>query len=96
MFDRTLTASWDERSRRALTALTSFGLQALAVGVLLVLPLLRPQGLPSFHQLTTPISLGQPVGDLAPVRARTGASAAEPSPGGSSPGVTWRRRPLPL
>jgi protein TonB len=79
MFDRTLTASWDERSRRALTALTSFGLQALAVGVLLVLPLLRPQGLPSFHQLTTPISLGQPVGDLAPVRARTGASAAEPS-----------------
>jgi protein TonB len=79
MFDRTLTASWDERSRRGLTALTSFGLQALAVGLLLVLPLLRPQGLPSFHQLTTPISLGQPIGEVAPVRAHTGSNAAEPS-----------------
>jgi protein TonB len=76
MFDRTLTASWDERSRRGLTALTSFGLQALAVGLLLVLPLLRPQGLPSFHQLTTPISLGQPIGEVAPVRAHTGLNAA--------------------
>jgi protein TonB len=76
MFDRTLTASWDERSRRGLTALTSFGLQALAIGLLLAFPLLHPQGLPSFHQLSTPISLGQPLGDFAPVRAHTGSSAA--------------------
>ena len=33
MFDDTLDSSWDERSRRGLTTLTSFGLQALAVGV---------------------------------------------------------------
>ena len=39
MFDRTLNSSWDERSRRGVTTLTSFGLQALAVGVLLALPL---------------------------------------------------------
>ncbi len=73
MFDRTLNSSWDERSRRGLTTLTSFGLQALAVTVLLVLPLLRPQGLPSFHQLSTPISWGQPL--AAPPTARTPSSA---------------------
>src|SRR5258706_2893714 len=67
MFDRTLNSSWDERSRRGLTTLTSFGLQALAVTILLALPLLKPQGLPSFHQLSTPISWGQPL--AAPPRA---------------------------
>ena len=36
MFDDTLNSSWDDRSRHGLTTLTSFGLQALAVGVLLV------------------------------------------------------------
>ena len=46
MFNDTLNSSWDERSRRGLTTLTSFGLQALAVGVLLVLPLLRPTACP--------------------------------------------------
>ena len=61
MFDRTLNSPWDERSRRGLTTLTSFSLQALAVVVLLVVPLLRPQGLPSFRQLSTPISWGQPL-----------------------------------
>ena len=38
MFDDTLSSSWDERSRRRLTTLTSFGLQALVVAVLLALP----------------------------------------------------------
>jgi protein TonB len=55
----------------------SFGLQAIAVGLLLVLPLLHPRGLPSFHPLTTPISLGQRLADSAPVRSHTGSSAAE-------------------
>lgn len=61
MFDRTLNSSWDERSRRGLATLTSLALQALALTVLLMLPLLRPQGLPSFHQLSTPVSWGQPL-----------------------------------
>jgi len=60
MFSSTLDSSWSERSRRGWTALTSFGLQAFVTTVLLILPLLRPTGLPSFHQLSTPISLGQP------------------------------------
>ena len=68
MFTTTLSSSWDERSRRGLTTLTSFGLQALIGGVLLVLPLLRPGGLPSLRQLSTPVSLGQPLGESVAVR----------------------------
>src|SRR4029077_8416506 len=78
IFDRTLDSSWDERSRRGLMTLTSFGLQALAVVVLLVLPLIRPQGLSSFRQLSTPISWGQPLGSPPVVRARTSANNTAP------------------
>jgi len=76
MFDDTLSSSVDERSRRGLTTLTSFGLQALAVAVLLVLPLLRPAGLPLFHSLSTPVSLGQPPGEPPAASTRAGASTA--------------------
>jgi periplasmic protein TonB len=78
MFDDTLNSSWDERSRRGLTTLTSFGLQALAVGALLVLPLLRPAGLPSLRRLSTPISVGRPLADAPAVRTQTGGNAAAP------------------
>jgi periplasmic protein TonB len=84
-FDRTLFAdtldpSWTERARRGWTALTSFGLQALIVGVLLILPLLRPTGLPSFHQLSTPISLGRPLPEGPTVDARPGSGSAPENP----------------
>ena len=76
MFERTLDSSWDDRSRHGLTTVTSFGLQALVVSVLLLLPLLRPPGLPSFRQLTTPISLGQPLEPPAVARAQASAHNA--------------------
>jgi periplasmic protein TonB len=79
MFSDTLNASWDERSRRGLTTLTSFGLQALAVGVLLVLPLLRPTGLPLLRPLSTPVSMGVPLGDAPAVRPHTGTNPATSS-----------------
>ena len=79
MFDDTLHSSWDERSRRGLTTLTSFGFQALALGVLLVLPLLRPAGLPVFRQLSTPVSLGQPLGEPPTTRAHAVANTTAPS-----------------
>jgi len=79
LFERTLDSSWDERSRRGLTTLTSLGLQALFVGALLILPLLRPSGLPLFRQLSTPVSLGQPLGEPPTARAHTGASTDAPS-----------------
>jgi len=78
MFDRTINSSWDERSRRGLTTLTSFGLQAIAVTVLLVLPQLRPQGLPLFHQLSTPISWGQPLAAPPTARMRANPNGAAP------------------
>ncbi len=79
MFDDTLNSSWDERSRRGLTALTSFGLQALAVAVLLVLPLLRPTGLPLLRQLSTPVRMGQPLAEAPAGRTHAGANTAAPS-----------------
>jgi protein TonB len=82
MFSDTLNSSWDERSRRGLTTLTSFGLQALAVAVLLVLPLLRPAGLPLLRQLSTPVSIGQPLADAPSVRTHGGANA--PAPGSAT------------
>jgi protein TonB len=71
MFDDTLHSSWDERSRRGVTTLTSFGFQVLAVGVLLILPLFRPTGFPSLRPLSTPVSLGQPMAEAPTARART-------------------------
>jgi periplasmic protein TonB len=79
MFDHTLNSSWNERSRRGLTTLTSFGLQALAVGGLLVLPLLRPMGLPLLRQLSTPVSVGEPLAEAPAVRTHAGANTAAPS-----------------
>jgi protein TonB len=78
MFDRMLASSWDIRSRRGLTTLTSFGVQALAVAALLVLPLLRPAGLPSFHQISTPISWGPPLEAPTAIRMSTGAQGITP------------------
>jgi protein TonB len=55
--DSLLEASWAQRSRRSWTTLTSFGLEALVIGVLLVIPLWKTVGLPSAHTLSTPVSL---------------------------------------
>jgi periplasmic protein TonB len=79
-FDRdilagTIEASWRERARRGSTLLTSFGLQAAVVMVLLVLPLFHPASFPSFHQLSTPINLGAPVSQAPAVRLHAGSAA---------------------
>lgn len=79
LLDHTANSSWDERSRRGLTALTSFGLQALAIGVLLIVPLLRQQGLPLFRQLSTPVSLAPPLGELATSRSHAEGNSVAPS-----------------
>jgi protein TonB len=88
MFSNTIHSSWDERSRRGLTTLTSFGLQALAVGVLLVLPLLRPMGLPMFRTLSAPVSLGQPLGEPPAPRMHASAHSAAPS---DPANISWRQ-----
>jgi periplasmic protein TonB len=57
--DSMLEASWAQRIRRSWTTLTSFGLQALIIGLLLLLPVLKTVGLPSARTVSTPISLGR-------------------------------------
>jgi protein TonB len=60
--DSMLETSWDQRSRRSWTTLSSFGLQALVVGILLIVPLVRPVALPFLRPLATPVSLAVPPG----------------------------------
>jgi protein TonB len=60
--DSLLESSWTRRSRRSLTTLSSFGLQVLIMGLLLLLPLLRPIALPFLQPLAAPIALAVPRG----------------------------------
>jgi len=53
-----LETSWAERGRRSWTTATSFGLQAVIVGLLLLIPLLTTVGLPSPRSVSTPVSFG--------------------------------------
>ena len=63
-----LETSWGQRTRRSWTTLTSFGLQALVISLLLLLPLLKTVGLPSVRVLPTPVSLGAPPPAEPPAR----------------------------
>ena len=80
MFDDTIDPSWSGLGRRGWTTLTSFGLQALITGLPLLLPLLRPTGLPSFRQLSTPISLGQPLSEVRVTRSHVGPTTVANNP----------------
>lgn len=65
MFEHTMFAesmletSWAQRTRRSWMTLSSFGLQALVIGLLLLLPLWKTVGVPTSRTLSTPISLGR-------------------------------------
>jgi periplasmic protein TonB len=92
MFERTVTASWDERSRFGLTTLTSFAVQAFALAVLLIVPLLRPTGIPLLRQLATPISLNQFTEEPRPI----GSHIAPNSPLHASPAEIFLRQPAQI
>ena len=66
--DSMLETSWAQRTRRSWTTMTSFGLQAVMIGCLLLLPLWKTVGLPSVRVLPTPVSWGAPPPAVAPVR----------------------------
>jgi protein TonB len=91
MFVDTLESSWPERTRRAGTILSSFGLQAFVTGILLLLPLLRPIGLPSFHRLSTPISLGDTVTETPAMSPHRGSGITP-----VKPAVFFFHQPSPL
>ncbi len=90
IFAGAIESSWAERARRGGTILSSFGLQAVLTSLLLILPLLRQVALPSFHPLSTPISLGQPLAGPV-VRPHPGPSFAP-----RRPAEFFFRRPSPL
>jgi len=51
--------SWAQRFRRGWTTLTSFGIQAVALGLLLMIPLLNSVVLPAVRTVSTPVSIGR-------------------------------------
>ena len=57
-----LETSWAHRSRRSWTTLTSFGLQAGVVAILIAIPLIRPVAFPFLRPLGTPPMLTVPAG----------------------------------
>ena len=58
MFSKSLLeTSWAERGRRGWTTLTSFGLEAVILGWLMLIPLLTTVGLPIGRTVSTPISV---------------------------------------
>jgi periplasmic protein TonB len=57
--DSLLETSWANRSRRSLTTLTSFGLQSVVVGLLLLIPILTTIALPPARTVSTPITMGR-------------------------------------
>jgi len=77
--DSLLETSWAQHSRRSWTTLTSLGIEAFAVGLLLLIPLWKTVGLPSARAVPTPISLGQPM-PLAPRPAVHSGSGSSSEP----------------
>jgi periplasmic protein TonB len=68
--DSLLDTPWADRSRRGWTTLTSFALQAVAAGVLLLLPLLYTQGLPQLQLISALVAPTPPPAPPAPGPAR--------------------------
>jgi protein TonB len=64
MFADAITSSWQERLHRGWTTLGSFALQVFAASILLLIPILRPSGLPSFRHISTPVSFGDRISDV--------------------------------
>jgi periplasmic protein TonB len=77
--DSLIDSAWSDRSRRGWTTLASFTLQALALGCLLLLPLLYTQGLPKLL-LLAPLLAPAPPPALQPAPPRPAA----PSPAQSN------------
>ena len=72
--DSLLDSHWANRSHRGWTTLVSFGLQALAVGVVIVLPLIYTEGLPKLHLISIGAPIGPPRGQQAATTSHSGTS----------------------
>jgi periplasmic protein TonB len=72
-----LETSWAQRIRQSWMTLSSFGLQALVIGLLLLLPLWKTVGVPTSRTLSTPISLGRTAAEPPQTAQPSPASAAQ-------------------
>jgi protein TonB len=77
--DAMLETSRAQRSRRSLTTLTSFGLEAVVIGLLLLLPLWKTVGLPSARVVSTPVTMGRRDPETLASRPRSGPATMVPS-----------------
>lgn len=75
--DSLLETSWDQRSRRSWITFTSFGLQSVVIGLLLLIPLLTTVGLPSSRVLQPPTSFGAPPPPARPMERQHGKTAVQ-------------------
>ena len=75
--DSLLETSWDSGSHRIWTTLTSLSLQALAVGVLLVIPLLYTHGLPQRALLRPLVAPAPPPAPPPPLAAARSARSVQ-------------------
>jgi periplasmic protein TonB len=64
--ESTLETPWAQGTHRGWTTLTSFGLQILFIGSLLIFPLLRTIGIPLARTVPTPVTMGR--SDPGPIR----------------------------
>lgn len=67
-------SSWAHRLRRSWTTLSSLGLQAIAIAVLLILPILRNVVLPAARTVSTPVTLGRIYQPESPVHPQRGGT----------------------
>jgi protein TonB len=68
--DALLDSPWADRSRRGWTTLVSFAVQAVAVGGLILLPLLYTEGLPRLQSIAALVAPTPPPAPPAPEPAR--------------------------
>ena len=74
--DSLLDHQWENRSHRGWTTLASFAMQALAVAMVLALPLIYTEGLPRLQMLSVSAPIGPPSG---PPPQTSGRHAANPA-----------------
>jgi len=77
--DSLLEVSWSQRSRRSWTTLTSFGLQTLVIGTLLILPLWKTVVVPVARMVSTPIIMGHVEQVSVVTQQQSGGLSAGPS-----------------
>jgi len=84
--DSLLDVSWAQRSRRSWTTLTSFGLQTVVIGTLLILPLWKAVIVPAAQTVSTPVFLGH-LEPVSVVTQQSGGTTAGPVNAASVPFV---------